>query len=58
MLSIGRPDNGAQRLVGSSLKFIVDGVFVNGKMAVSSPGRGIGDLPEKGIPASRWSLQP
>ena len=37
MLSIGHPDNGAQRLVGSSLKFIVDGVFVNGKMAVSSP---------------------
>ena len=36
MLSIGRPDNGARGLVGNSLKFIVDGVFVNGKMAVSS----------------------
>ena len=36
MLSISRPDNGARRLVGSSLKFIVDSVFVNGKMAVSS----------------------
>ena len=36
MLSIGRPDNGARRLVGNSLKFIVDGVFVNGKMAISS----------------------
>ena len=35
MLSIGRPDNGARQLVGSSLKFIVGGVFVNGKMAIS-----------------------
>ena len=34
MLLIG-PDNGAQRLIGSSLKFIVIGVFINGKMAVS-----------------------
>ena len=40
MLSIGCPDNGARWLVGSSLKFIVGGVFVNGKMAVSLP-----DLP-------------
>ena len=35
MLSISRPDNGARRLVGSSLRFIVGGVFINGKMVVS-----------------------
>ena len=36
MLSMSRRDNGARRIVGSRLKFIVVGVFVNGKMAVSS----------------------
>ena len=35
MLSISCPDNGARWLIGSSLKFIVGSVFVNGKMAVS-----------------------
>ena len=37
MLSMSRQDNGARRIAGSSLKFIVVGVFVNGKMAVSLP---------------------
>ena len=35
---MSRRDNGARRIAGSSLKFIVVGVFVNGKMAVSLTG--------------------